>query len=84
LKLYEPRPAKVSFRCDCAAALHFSTLDRPGDRYEVPCAKCGRVWEQRVVVHENGRGWERKLLKRSVLAPVAVRFASPASKRGDS
>jgi len=63
MQLLEPRPSRAYFRCECGQALNFLTFDRPGDRKEVRCPACSRVWEQRLFVDEGGRGWERTLLK---------------------
>lgn len=63
MRLLEPRPARVSFLCDCRASLSFSTFDRPGDRQEVSCRACGRLWEQALSIEEGNRGWNRTLLR---------------------
>ncbi|HEY1250638.1 MAG TPA: hypothetical protein VGH97_05575 [Thermoanaerobaculia bacterium] len=62
MRLLEPRPARVSFLCDCRASLSFSTFDRLGDRQRVACSACGRVWEQALLVEDGDRGWKRSLL----------------------
>src|SRR5262249_36016817 len=55
-------PARAWFRCDCGTTLNFSTFDRPGERMEIPCPTCGRLWEQRLVVEAGERGWNRTLV----------------------
>ena len=63
MRLLEPRPARVSFLCDCRASLSFCTFDRLGDRQNISCTACGRVWEQALVVEDGDRGWQRTLMR---------------------
>lgn len=76
MRLLEPRPARVSFRCDCRESLSFSTFDRLGDRSRIACAACGRVWEQALVVDEGDRGWKRTLVRGPAEAARASAGAS--------
>jgi len=77
VRLLEPRPARVSFRCDCRESLSFSTFDRLGDRQRIECAACGRVWEQTLVVDEGDRGWRRTLVSGPAQPASARRLAAP-------
>jgi hypothetical protein len=83
VRLLEPRPARVSFLCDCRANLSFSTFDRPGDRQEVSCPACGRLWEQVLLVEEGNRGWNRTLL-RWPLARAAKPRRAESGRRAES
>ncbi len=69
-------PARASFRCLCGHDLSFSAFDRPGDRVEISCPACGRVWEQHLRVEGGDRGWHRALLKGPAAALPAARRRS--------
>lgn len=73
MRLLEPRPARVTFVCDCRATLSFSTFDRLGDCKQIRCLECGRIWEQRLVLEEGDRGWTRILLKGPPARSAAAR-----------
>ena len=63
MQLLEQRPSRAYFQCECGKGLTFLTFDRPGDRRKVRCTGCRRVWEQRLVMDEDGRGWKKNLLE---------------------
>jgi len=56
-------PVKVSFRCQCGSELAFSALDRTGECHRIVCHRCDRLWEQRLLEDDGGRGWIKTLSK---------------------
>ena len=80
MRLLEPRPARVSFLCDCRASLSFSTFDRLGDRQRISCSACGRIWEQALLVEDGDRGWKRSLVRGPVALAASAGGGEPARR----
>ena len=77
MRLLERRPARVFFKCDCRSGLDFLALDQVGERIQIPCSRCDRVWEQLLLADERGRGWSRSLVK----GPSRKTLSQPEKRR---